>query len=145
MLPGMVEGQQLRLRGQGLGGGDLYLKISLLPHTCFELRGTDIFCRVPVTPSEAALGGSVEVPTLDGPVKMALPAGSSTGKRLRLAGKGYWRDGENGDCARGDQLVELAIVVPPQLSPEERELYEKLQHLERFSPRRDLFPDPGAS
>jgi len=136
MLPGMVEGQQLRLRGQGLSGGDLYLKISILPHRHFELRGADIFCRVPITPSEAALGAQVEVPTLDGPVKMSLPAGASTGKRLRLAGKGYWR--ESGAEERGDQLVELTVVVPGQLSPGERELYEKLQRLESFNPRLEL-------
>lgn len=139
MLPGTTEGQQLRLRGQGIGGGDLYLKISIMPHGCFELRGADIFCRIPITPSEAALGGQVEVPTLDGPVKMALPAGSDTGKRLRLADKGYWR--ANGEEGRGDQLVELYIVVPPELSVQERELYEQLQRLEAFNPRLDLLRD----
>lgn len=136
MLPGMVEGQQLRLRGQGLSGGDLYLKISILPHRHFELRGADVFCQVPITPSEAALGAQVEVPTLDGPVKMSLPAGASTGKRLRLAGKGYWR--ESGADERGDQLVELTVVVPAELSPEERELYANLQRLETFNPRLEL-------
>ncbi len=136
MLPGMVEGQQLRLRDQGIGGGDLYLKISILPHPCFELRGADVFCRIPISPSEAVLGGQVEVPTLDGPVKMSLPPDSNTGKRLRLAEKGYWRG--NGEGGRGDQLVELYIVVPPEPSSQERELYEKLQRLESFNPRMDL-------
>ncbi len=134
MPPGMVTGQRIRLRGQGSSGGDLYLKIEVAPHALFKLEGSDIFCQVPVTPSEAVIGGQIEAPTLDGWVKMTIPAGVQSGQRLRLAGKGYIT--ETG--RRGDQLVEIQIVVPKNPDPQERELYEKLLRLETFSPRLEL-------
>jgi curved DNA-binding protein len=134
MPPGMVTGQTIRLRNQGIGGGDLYLKITVVPHPLFKLEGTNIFCQVPVTPSEAVLGGQVEAPTLDGPVKMTIPPGVRSGQRLRLANKGYPTD--NGK--RGDQLVEIQIVTPKNISSQERELYEKLREIETFKPRADL-------
>lgn len=134
MPPGMVTGQSIRLRELGVSGGDLYLKITVSPHPFFRLEGADISCQLPITPSEAVLGGLVEVPTLDGLVKMKIPAGVRFGQRLRLANKGY--PDENGD--RGDQLVEIQIVVPREPSAEERELYEKLRQIETFNPRLDL-------
>lgn len=134
MPPGMVTGQSIRLRNQGIGGGDLYLKITVEPHSLFKLEGSNIFCQVPVTPSEAVLGGQVEAPTLDGPVKMTIPPGVRSGQRLRLANKGY--PTENGK--RGDQLVEIQIVTPKNISQEEKELYEKLRQIETFKPRADL-------
>ncbi|WP_017651423.1 DnaJ C-terminal domain-containing protein [Fortiea contorta] len=134
MPPGMVTGQTIRLRNQGIGGGDLYLKITVEPHSLFKLEGANIFCQVPVTPSEAVLGGQVEAPTLDGLVKMSIPPGVRTGQRFRLANKGY--PVENGK--RGDQLVEIQIVTPKKISPEEQELYEKLRQIETFKPRADL-------
>lgn len=134
MPPGMVTGQRLRLKKQGIDGGDLYLKITVDPHPFFKLEGVDIYCQVPVTPSEAVLGGQVEVPTLDGLVKMMLPSGVGHGKRLRLANKGYPID--NG--RRGDQLVEIQIAVPKDISLQERELYEKLRQIETFKPRIDM-------
>ena len=133
MPPGMVTGQTIRLRNQGIGGGDLYLKITVDPHPFFKLEGSNIFCQVPVTPIEAVLGGQVEAPTLDGLVKMTIPSGVRSGQRLRLANKGYPGDGK-----RGDQLVEIQIVTPKNISPEERELYEKLRQIETFKPRADL-------
>lgn len=145
MPPGMRGGQRLRLRGQGIAGGDLYLKISVAPHRFFKLQGTDIYCQLPITPSEAVLGGFVEVPTLDGRVKMTVPVGVSPGKLLRLANKGYPIKGETssangtgGSKGRGDQLVEIQIVVPKDISAAERELYEKIRQMETFNPRRDL-------
>jgi curved DNA-binding protein len=134
MPPGMVTGQTIRLRNQGISGGDLYLKITVEPHPLFKLEGTNIFCQVPVTPSEAVLGGQVEAPTLDGPVKMTIPPGVRTGQRFRLANKGYPSD--NGK--RGDQLVEIQILTPKTISQEEKELYEKLRQIETFKPRADL-------
>ncbi len=131
---GMYTGQTIRLREQGIAGGDLYLKITVAPHPFFKIEGDDIFCQVPITPSEAVLGGQVEVPTLDGQVNMKIPAGVRFGQRLRLANKGYPTD--NGE--RGDQLVEIQIVVPRDPSPQERELYEKLRQIETFNPRLDL-------
>ncbi|MEG5058267.1 DnaJ domain-containing protein [Microcoleus sp. A2-C5] len=134
-MPGaMVSGQQIRLRNQGIGGGDLYLKITVSPHPFFSLEMSDICCQLLLTPCEAVLGGDVEVPTLDGPVKMKLPPGVTSGKRLRLANKGY--PTVNGD--RGDQLVEIQVLIPKEISEEERELYEKLRQIETFKPRQDL-------
>ncbi|MBD1943649.1 J domain-containing protein, partial [Coleofasciculus sp. FACHB-712] len=134
MPPGMVNEQRIRLKGQGIEGGDLYLKITVSPHAFFQVEGSDIFCQLPVTPSEAVLGGAVEVPTLDGLVKMTLPSGVGHGKRLRLAGKGY----PTGRGDRGDQLVEIQVVVPKTVTSQERELYEKLRQIETFKPRLDL-------
>jgi len=134
MPPGMVTGQRIRLKGQGVAGGDLYLKIDVAPHPFFRLEGSDIQCLLPVTPSEAVLGGQLEVPTLDGLVKMSIPAGVRTGQRLRLAAKGY----PTASGRRGDQIVEIQIMVPRDPSPQERELYEKLRQLETFNPRADL-------
>ncbi len=134
MPGGMVTGQTIRLREQGIGGGDLYLKITVSPHPFFKLEGLDIVCQLPITPSEAVLGGLIEVPTLSGRVNMRIPAGVRFGQRLRLANKGY--PDENG--RRGDQLVEIQIVVPREPTTQERELYEKLRQIETFNPRLDL-------
>lgn len=134
MPEGMVSGQSIRLKGQGINGGDLYLKITVAPHPFFKLEGADIFCQLPLTPSEAVLGGQVEVPTLDGLVKISVPSKVRSGQRLRLANKGYLTDSGR----RGDQLVEIQVVIPRDISQEERELYEKLRQIETFNPRLDL-------
>jgi curved DNA-binding protein len=130
----MITGQRVRLKGQGIAGGNLYLKITVAPHPFFKLEGSDVLCQLPVTPSEAVLGGAIEVPTLDGRVKMNVPSGVRSGQRLRLAGKGY----PTSNRVRGDQLVEIQIVVPRTISPLARELYEKLRQIENFNPRLDL-------
>ncbi len=134
MPPAMVSGQRIRLKGQGVNGGDLFLKIEVTPSAFYRLDGIDIYCEVPVTPSEAVLGGQIEVPTLDGPVKMSVPANVRHGQRLRLANRGY--PGDDGD--RGDQIVELQIITPKNPTPAEKELYEKLRQVETFNPRADL-------
>ena len=134
MPTAMISGQRIRLKNQGIGGGDLYLKITVAPHGFYQLEGADIFCELPVTPVEAVLGGDIEVPTLDGWVKMKLPAGVVSGQRLRLANKGY----PDGRGDRGDQLVEIKIVTPKEPSQEELEIYQKLRELESFKPRKDL-------
>jgi curved DNA-binding protein len=134
MPAGMFTGQLIRLQGQGVAGGNLYLKIDVAPHPFFKLEDNAIFCQLPVTPSEAVLGGAVEVPTLDGPVKMNLPPGVRSGQRLRLANKGY----PTAEGDRGDQIVEIQIVVPKDLTDEEQELYQKLRQIETFNPRADL-------
>ena len=134
MPGGLMSGQQIRLKGQGIGGGDLYLKVIVPPHPFYQLEGIDLYCRLPVTPVEAVLGAPVLVPTLDGPVEVQVPRGVRSGQRLRLARKGY--PGEDG--LRGDQIVEIALEVPPYLSEAEQELYEKLYQIESFEPRREL-------
>ena len=134
MPPAMFNGQKIRLKGQGLDGGDLYLKITVARHPFFEIQGTNVFCRVPISPIEAVLGGAIEVPTIDGLVKMTLPPGVRSGQRLRLANKGY--PDRIGD--RGDQLVEIQVATPKQISEPERELYQQLQSIETFKPRQNI-------
>lgn len=134
MPPAMVNGQKIRLKEQGVEGGDLYLIITVAKHPFFELQGFDLFCQVPITPCEAILGGAIEVPTLDGLVKMTVPSGVNSGQRLRLANKGY----PNEIGKRGDQLVEILVVIPKNITPQEKELYEQIRSLEQFKPRQDL-------
>lgn len=135
MPAGMLDGQKIRLRGQGLNGGNLYLKITVEPHDRFTLRGSDVVCQIPVTPSEAILGGMVEVPTLDGLVKMNVPKGVRSGQKLRLANKGFPQEEEG---KRGDQIVEIQVVIPTTVSPEEAALYEQIRQIETFKPRQTL-------
>ncbi|HOJ60594.1 MAG TPA: DnaJ C-terminal domain-containing protein [bacterium] len=138
--PGTREGTRIRLRGQGgkgaYGGpdGDLYIKIRLAKHPVFRVEDFDLEADLPITPWEAALGASVQAPTLDGRVTVNIPAGSSSGKRLRLRGKGLPMKGGK----RGDQYLRLQIVVPNMLTPEEKELYQKLAHVSKFDPRRTM-------
>jgi curved DNA-binding protein len=134
-LPGaMVSGQRIRLKGQGVAGGDLYLRIEVMPHKFFRQNGLDLVTQVPVTPVEAILGGPIDVPTLDGRVKMNLPKNLKSGQKLRLAQKGYPSAEEE---KRGDQIVELIIQTPTEITAAERELYEQLRQLES-NPRKDL-------
>ncbi|MEO1134367.1 MAG: J domain-containing protein [Cyanobacteria bacterium J06639_1] len=137
--PGITDGKKIRLRGQGHnnpagGKGDLYLKIKIRPHSFFRLEGADVYCDVPVTPSEAVLRSQIEVPTLDGKVNLKLPSGVQSGQKLRLGGKGF----PKGKGQRGDQFAIIQIQVPSSISSEERELYEKLQKVQSYNPRAAL-------
>jgi curved DNA-binding protein len=134
MPGGLVSGQKVRLRGQGIGGGDLYLLIEVLPHPLFRLQGIDIYCKIPITALEAILTIPIAVPTLDGLVEMKLPPGIRSGQSLRLGGKGY----PTVEGSRGDQIVTLDICFPPQLTAIERNLYEQLYAIESFKPRQSL-------
>lgn len=112
---GTSDGQTLRLKGQGMPGaqgrpaGDAYVEIHVDPHAFFEARDNDVHVELPVTVTEAALGGKVRVPTVGGPVMLNVPAGSNTGTSLRLKGRGLL-DRKSGQ--RGDQYVKLKIVLP---------------------------------
>ena len=134
--PGVVDGSKIRLSGQGSPGrgggasGDLFLKVKLLPHSQFRVDGHNIIYELPVAPWEAALGTTVSVPTLEGRVEMKIPAGTSGGQKLRLRGKGLGRGSK-----KGDQLVQVVIKVPKQLSEKEKELFEQLAAESRFQPR----------
>jgi curved DNA-binding protein len=134
---GATAGQKLRLRGQGGAGinggpaGDLYLRIELRPHPLYRADGHDLYIDLPVTPWEAALGAEVEVPTLSGRVSMKVPAGSRSGQRLRLSGKGLPRPGGGS----GDLYAVLGIVVPPTLGEREKALYAELRDASNFNPR----------
>ncbi|WP_017295845.1 DnaJ C-terminal domain-containing protein [Geminocystis herdmanii] len=134
MPSGMYHGQKIRLKGQGIRGGDLYLKILILPHPIFQLQGADISCEIPLTPAEAIVGGSIEVPTIDGLVKMNVPAGVKSGQRLKLANKGY----PNIRGERGDQLIIIDVIVPSEVSEAEKKLYEQIREIEQFKPRQKL-------
>jgi len=133
---GVREGGKIRLSGQGnpgrVGGkaGDLYLKVKILPHPLFKLEEGNVILDLPLAPWEAALGAKVRVPTLDGAVEMNIPAGSSSGRKLRLPGKGL-----GGRGRRGDQLVRLMLQVPPTVTDAQRELWEKLAAASDFNPR----------
>ncbi|MFS8783368.1 MULTISPECIES: DnaJ C-terminal domain-containing protein [unclassified Synechococcus] len=137
--PGITPGKRIRLRGQGHpnpngGAGDLYLKIELKDHPFYRLEGFDVYCDLPISPSEAVLGAQVEVPTLDGVVKLRIPPGMQPGRKLRLAERGF----PKGNGERGDFYVVVQIHLPTQISEEERELYERLQRVQSYDPRATL-------
>jgi len=134
MPPAMYHGQKIRLKGQGIRGGDLYLKILIEEHPFFKLTKTDISCEIPLTPAEAIVGGAIEVPTIDGLVKMNVPEGVKSGQRLKLADKGY----PNIRGERGDQMVIIRVVPPISVSEEEKKLYQQIKEIESFNPRQDL-------
>jgi curved DNA-binding protein len=120
---GTASGQQMRLSGQGRGGGDLLLDIGYRAHPQFEVDGRDVRLTLPLTPWQAALGTELSVPTLGGPVQMRIPPGSDTGKRLRLRGRGL--PSPQGDTA-GDQFVVLQVHAPAAETDRQRELYAEL-------------------
>jgi curved DNA-binding protein len=135
---GVHEGQKIRLTGQGapgLGGGpagDLYLEIALQPHPYFTTEGNDVHLTLPVTPWEAALGAKIQVPTLGGNVDLKIPAGSQSGSRLRLKGRGL--PGK----MPGDQIVTLRIETPVADTEEKRRLYEKMKQAMPSNPRQHI-------
>jgi curved DNA-binding protein len=136
--PGVTEGQQLRLTGQGepaQGGrrsGDLYLEVAMRPHRLYQVNGRDVTVTVPIAPWESALGATITVPTLGGPVEMRVPAGAQTGQRLRLRGRGLPGN------PPGDEYVQLRLVTPPADTPQARELYEQMRRELPFDPRADF-------
>jgi len=135
---GVIEGQQIRLAGQGSAGigggpaGDLYLEVSFRPHRLYQVEGRDITLKLPITPWEAALGATIQTPTLAGPVELRIPPGAKTDQRLRLKGRGL------PGPTPGDQYVVLKIQTPPASSEQARELYQRMQRELPFDPRFDL-------
>ena len=134
---GATNGQRLRLRGQGGKGanggpnGDLYLDIVLHPHPLFRVDGHDLYLDLPLAPWEAALGATVEVPTVSGAVNLKIPAGTAAGRRLRLAKKGLPKPGGG----EGDLYAVVQIVNPTVLDDRERELFGELAKHSKFDPR----------
>jgi curved DNA-binding protein len=128
IAPGAVDGQRLRLPGKGGKGanggrdGDLYLDISLKPHALYRATDHDLYIDLPLTPAEAALGAAVEVPTPAGKVNLKIPAGTSSGQKLRLGGRGLPKP----RGGAGDLFAVAQIVVPSNLDTRERELYQEL-------------------
>ncbi|MCG5534893.1 DnaJ C-terminal domain-containing protein [Ectothiorhodospira mobilis] len=141
---GVIPGQRIRLAGQGapgMGGapaGDLYLEVQIKPHPHFRLEGRDIHLDLPITPWEAALGATVSVPTLQGPVEMKIPAGSGSGRRLRLKGRGMPGN------PPGDQYVVLQMVTPPADTDKARRFYERMRKEMPYDPRQHLTGMAGA-
>ncbi|HYW04874.1 MAG TPA: DnaJ C-terminal domain-containing protein [Gammaproteobacteria bacterium] len=135
---GVREGQRIRLPGQGSPGagggesGDLYLEVEFERHPLFTVDGRDVHLTLPLTPWEAALGTTVAVPTLGGPVDMKIPAGTQAGRRLRLKGRGL-----PGRPA-GDQYVTIRVVVPPVRTEEDRELLQRMARQMPMNPREHL-------
>src|SRR5690606_9953657 len=134
--PGVTDGRRIRLPGQGAAGpggrGDLYAIIRLAPHPFFRPSGKDIHLDLPITPWEAALGATVTVPTLGGPVELKIPKNSQAGQKLRLRGRGL------PGSPPGDQLVTLQVVAPPAETPEIEELYRRLSQIVTTNPREHL-------
>ncbi|MEY2342279.1 DnaJ C-terminal domain-containing protein [Acidithiobacillus sp. IBUN Pt1247-S3] len=137
---GIAEGQRLRMSGQGQPGqgggpnGDLYLRVRYAPHPQFRAEGKDLYHDLPISPWEAVLGASVSVPTLDGQLRVKVPAGSSSGQKLRLGAKGL--PAPKGDKA-GDLYAVLQIVAPKQISEAEKALWERLAAESSFRPRNE--------
>ena len=135
---GVTEGQRIRLAGQGTPGanggtpGDLFLEVTFEPHPIFEADGRNILLTLPVAPWEAALGETVGVPTLGGKVELRIPAGSQSGRRLRLKGRGL------PGTPPGDQIITLRIDTPPADSSFARKLYEEMRKKMPFNPRHDI-------
>ena len=123
---GVSDGKKIKLKGMGnpspRGQGDLYLIVKIRPHAMFRLEGEDLHVPVVIMPWTAALGGTIYVPTLDGPVRVKVPAGTHNGKKLKLSGKGL--------SAKGSLFVTLTIDVPRTLSKEQKDLFTKLAQLD---------------
>src|SRR6266849_6782730 len=144
--PGLASGARLRVPGKGNSGtmgapaGDLYLRVEVRPHPSFERRGDDLYTKVPVTVSEATLGAKIEVPTIDGRSLVKIPPGTNSGSTLRLREKGII-SARNG--SRGDQYVEVQVVVPKRTDERVRNLMKELEKIEPEDPRKDLFSKAG--
>ena len=135
---GVDNGSKVRLAGMGGAGikggppGDLYIITKIRPHPFFERRGDNLYCEVPITYTEAALGAKVDVPTKDGVVTMTIPPGTQPGQELRLKGKGVPHFGGSGV---GDQYVKVAVVVPVNTPEKARELLRELDKTQPLNPR----------
>jgi len=133
---GVADGERIRLKGQGGQGlgdapsGDLYLRIRLVPHPLFDVEAHNLILTVPIAPWEAALGTSLEAPTLSGKIKLTIPANSQTGQRLRIKGKGLVRK-----QGHGDLYAVLKVVMPESVSEESKRHWQQLADAAVFDPR----------
>jgi molecular chaperone DnaJ len=140
---GTRDGQRIRLAGKGNAGsnggaaGDLYITVKLEPHPVFERDGDDIRIKVPVSAMEAALGAKVEVPTIDGRAQLRIPPGTQSGQKLRLREKGVPSTAKEG--ARGDEIVEVQIVMPKIQDERSKEILRELTKLNPEDPRAEMW------
>ena len=143
---GVASGSRVRVPGKGNSGtmgapaGDLYLRVEVRPHPFFERQGNDLHVKVPVTVSEATLGAKIEVPTIDGRSLVKIPPGTNSGSTLRLREKGV-PSARNG--SRGDEYVEIQVIVPKRTDERVRNLMKELDAIEPSDPRKDLFSKAG--
>lgn len=134
---GVTQDQKIRVKGKGFTGfnggpnGDVIIQIKLEKHPLFKVEGKDVFVDLPITPWEAALGAKVEIPTLKGKVKMAIAAGTQSGTKLRIKGRGL-------GATPGNQYVIVQIHTPPAATDEDKALYEKMAEQMPFNPRADF-------
>jgi curved DNA-binding protein len=130
---GITEGQKLRLTGRGESGtgggdnGDLYLRVRFAKHPDFDVDGHNLLYELELAPWEAALGAEIPVPTLEGRVNIKIPAGTASGQKLRVRGRGLGKD--------GDLFVVAKMVVPHKLTEPQKKLWEQLAHESKFNPR----------
>ncbi len=134
---GITNGQQIRLRGQGMAGqggaGDVLITVSIAPHPIFALDGADVRIDLPVTLYEAALGAKVRVPTLDKPVEITIPPWTSSGRTFRLKGKGF-----PAKAGHGDLLATVRIMLPEKTDPDLDALMKKWEGDKPYNPRKDM-------
>ncbi len=134
---GIKNGEKIRLIGQGKPGengeknGDLLIKINIEDNKPFKLKGCDLYTDLLLTPWEAALGARANVASIDDETKIYIPQGIQTGERIKIPGKGY----KDGNGTRGDLIAEIKVVVPKQLTEQERTIFEKLNEISSFNPR----------
>ncbi|MGH7005098.1 MAG: molecular chaperone DnaJ, partial [Alphaproteobacteria bacterium] len=143
--PGVDEGTRIRLAGEGEAGlrggpaGDLYIFISIAPHEIFQRDGANIYCHVPISMVTGALGGTVEVPTVEGTrARVTIPAGTQTGEQFRLRGKGMIK---LQSALRGDMIIEVAVETPTKLSASQKQILDEFRKAggEDASPRAKSF------
>ena len=131
---GVLEGDKIRLKGQGINGGDLLINIHINSGDGLSIKGRDIYEDLPILPWEAALGAKASARTIDGErIIIKIPPGTSSGRKFRVSGKGY-RDRQG---QRGDLYISVRIVLPGRLSAEEERQYIKLKEISRWNPRRE--------
>lgn len=136
---GIRNGEKIRLIGQGKPGmngaknGDLFIKITIKDDKKFKLKGCDLYTDLRITPWEAALGTRVNIESIDEETKVYIPQGIQSGEKIRIPGKGY----KDGKGSRGDLIAEIKIMVPKQLTEEEKNIFEQLNHISTFDPRKE--------
>ena len=129
---GMTENQKIRLSGKGPQGSDIFLKVRIKEHPLYRLDGNDIVMELPITPWEAALGETIAVPTLAGKLSLKVPAGTQSGKKMRLKGRGL--PGKE----TGDLYVILNVITPPAATTEQKEYYAQMKTLFDWNPRQHI-------
>ncbi len=136
---GIGNGEKIRLIGQGKPGenggknGDLLIKIKIEDSKTFRLKGNDLYTDLLLTPWEAALGVKTKVASMDDETQIYIPQGIQTGERIKIPGKGY----KDSHGVKGDLIAEIKVVVPKQLTKQEKEIYKKLKEISKFNPRKE--------